>query len=340
MGSGIREAFVSRPGWVFCSVDFSALECVTFAQTCIWKFGYSKMADAINNGDDMHCRLAARIMGVDYAKVMARKKAKDPIIGPIRFTAKAGNFGFLGGMGPAKFVVAKRQDKSDQLPRGIRFCELLGRQRPEACGDKIAGIPYVTTWNHRPCPPVCPVCCEVAAEVKAAFVEEWDARPWFQYGSDACKAAGPDGAYFTIPGTQVLRGPCQYASFLNGHFQGLAAVGAKRALYTVTRACYTGRLPAKPATGAPYTDQERAWAAALNRVCRPVAFVHDEIISEIWLPNLHEAATAKAGLMINEMQRTCPDVKVTAEPAAALRLYKAMEAVYVDGRLVPWAPKQ
>jgi hypothetical protein len=131
----------------------------------------------------------------------------------------------------------------------------------------------------------------------------------------------PDGGYLTIPGSTVVRGPLDYTAFANGHFQPRAAVGAKLAMYRVMRECYA--VPSSP----------------LYRVCKPVAFIHDEIFSEIWLPALHEAALRKQAIMEEAMREVCPDVKVKAEPAAALRWYKAMSPVYdANGRLIPWEP--
>jgi hypothetical protein len=293
---------------------------VTLAQTLIWKYGESAMANSINRGEDQHCRLVAEMINEPYATVMERKKAKDPIIGPLRFAGKAGNFGTAGGMGAAKFCVSKRQDKSPEFPRGVRFCDLLGRQQRGRCGT-ADGIPYVTSWNRRECPPVCPVCCECAVEIKQAYLKSWpEMVQFFKDAGAACQQEG--GAYLEIPGTNgVVRGPLNYTQYCNSHFQPLAAVGSKRALAAVNRACYYDR--ASPCYG----------------VCRPVAFIHDEIIAEIWLPSLDAAGREMARLMVDAMQQTCPDVLVKAEPAAAFRLYKAMEyKTDAAGRLVPWSP--
>jgi DNA polymerase-1 len=109
MGSGIRDCYVPRPGWVYCSIDYAALEMVTLAQCTYEMFGYSVMRDSINEDEDQHCRLVASMIGEPYTDVVAKKNAGDARIKNLRQAAKAGNFGFAGGMGPAKFAISKRR---------------------------------------------------------------------------------------------------------------------------------------------------------------------------------------------------------------------------------------
>lgn len=300
---------------MFCSIDYGALEMVTLAQVLFWRYGPNAMQHAINRGDDLHCRLVAEMVSRPYEEVYKLRKT-DPHIKNLRQAGKAGNFGFAGGMGPVKFVVAKRKDKSDEFPNGIRFCELLGKQKK--CGD----TPYEVEYKGNKQPPHCPVCRECAIEIRQAYLKAWPEMAQFFRDCSSETSSHEQGGWITIPGTKVVRGPLQYTSYANAHFQGLAAVGAKKALWHVTKESYVDK------------------ASPLYCVCRPVAFIHDEILSEIWEPGLHEAATRKSQIMVEEMQKVCPDVKVTAEPAACRKWTKAMEAKYgPDGRLVPWEPK-
>jgi DNA polymerase-1 len=125
----------------------------------------------------------------------------------------------------------------------------------------------------------------------------------------------------TFPVTQFVskrvRGGCYYTSAANTYFQGLAADGAKRALYDVSRACYTD--PESPLYGS-----------------YPVVFVHDEIILETPEHAVHEAAEQLVGVMCASMQKYVPDIPITAS-AHAMRVWtKDAEPVYRDERLVPW----
>lgn len=311
----IRGAFVPSKGSVFISVDYNALEMVTLAQSNIWLFGYSRMAEAINNKQDLHCRLGCSMVGETYQSFYDQVQAKVARYKMLRQGAKAGNFGFGGFMGAPKFVLAKRKDINEDFPNGLRFCELLGKLKH--CGE--GGI--TLEFRGRPCTPVCPVCVQIAYDIRCAYFETWEEMNDFQqYVQQNTRAEGV--GTLVIPGTEVLRGGCAYSAYANGHFQGPAAVGAKRALWAVAKACYV--------------DKRSGLYG-----CRPVVFAHDEIMIEAPEERCHEAGFALRDIMVDEMQRTCPDVLVQAEPAACRRWEKAMGLVLdANGRMIPWEPKQ
>lgn len=118
-----------------------------------------------------------------------------------------------------------------------------------------------------------------------------------------------------------IRGGIGFTDGCNTGFQGLAADGAKRALYAVTQACYAE--PSSPLFGS-----------------RVTAFVHDEICAEVPIVRAHEASMEIVRLMETEMQRVCPDIPIRASPALSSRWIKAAEAKYVgdgaDRRLTAW----
>ena len=60
----------------------------------------------------------------------------------LRQTGKAANFGFPGGMGAAKFVIAKRKGE------GLRVCRVMGKEA-QPCGTEM-----VTSWKDRETSPV------------------------------------------------------------------------------------------------------------------------------------------------------------------------------------------
>lgn len=100
--SGVRECFVPPPGHVFIGADYGKGELCTWAQICLWLFGYSAMADALNNGIDPHSRIAARILSMAYEDVMRNKN--ETYVDDARQAGKVGNFGIRGGMGSKRFV--------------------------------------------------------------------------------------------------------------------------------------------------------------------------------------------------------------------------------------------
>lgn len=310
----IRPAFVAALGWAYISVDYSALEMVTLAQSNLWLFGYSRMAEAINAKKDCHCIIGGAMINEPYELFKGAVDAKDKRHKNIRQGGKAGNFGFGGFMGAPKFVSAKRKDWSEDFPNGIRFCELLGKL--SHCGD--AGT--TTEFRGRECLPVCPECVDIAYDIRVSYFNVWEEMNEFQQYVQQHTSGGD--ATLVIPATTVERGGCRYSAFANGHFQGLAAVGAKRALWAVCKECYV--QSDSPLYG-----------------CRPIGFIHDEIIIEAPLDRLHEAAFRLRDVMVDEMQKLCPDVLVQAEPAAATRWYKAMDKRFdANGRLICWEPEK
>lgn len=73
---GVRECYVPRPGFTFCSVDYEALELHTLAQACLELVGQSKLAEALNEGLDPHLLLAVEWLteGLTYDEAKAIRK--------------------------------------------------------------------------------------------------------------------------------------------------------------------------------------------------------------------------------------------------------------------------
>tara|TARA_R110000824_G_scaffold239979_2_gene428618 strand:+ start:187 stop:936 length:750 start_codon:yes stop_codon:yes gene_type:complete len=75
----------------------------TLAQVCIWLFGGSNLANAINSGIDPHLKLAAQMSNLEYDQSVELYKSGDKPIREMRQLAKAANFGYPGGMGADAF---------------------------------------------------------------------------------------------------------------------------------------------------------------------------------------------------------------------------------------------
>lgn len=125
---GMRECFIPRPGYVLCSVDYSMAELRTVAQICLWVLGRSELAKALNAGQDVHCVLAANMLGESYDWTIANKK--DPRVKEYRQLAKPGNFGAWGGLGPKAFVA---------------FCAAQGTRISEAQARMVLDT-WKATW--------------------------------------------------------------------------------------------------------------------------------------------------------------------------------------------------
>lgn len=301
LAARVREAFIPRPGFVYASVDYSAIEMVTLAQTNLWLFGWSRLAEALKEGKKPHELLAAKMLGITYEEMLARYAAKDKQAKVFRQFAKIGNFGLAGGMGPDKLVRSARN-------QGVKFCEAQGAPK--------CGVEKVLDNSGKP---ICVVCRKIAQDIKAAYLALWEEMPhYFKRVELECEH--PDGGTIQVMPDGIVVARRSYNAAANLRFQGLAARLAKHALWMVSKECYVD--PLSPLYGS-----------------RPVLFVHDEIICEVPEAKAHEAAHRLAEVMLNSLKEHCPDVPGEAKPALARRWYKGMETVLKDGRLIPWEPE-
>ena len=160
-----------------------------------------------------------------------------------------------------------------------------------------------------------------AVELKYQWIDTWpEMQEFFRYVS-ALSQMGND---FTVEQLRTgrLRGGTNYCAGCNTFFQGLAADGAKNAIWEVMKECYV--------------DEESPLFG-----CRPVAFIHDELLVEVpeGIEERTAAANRLAEVMVEAMKVYIPDVKIEAEPAAMRRWYKgAEEARDEEGRLLCWEP--
>lgn len=294
--------------WVYCSVDYSALEMCTLAQCCVWLFEQSAMADQINAGRDLHVFLASQFLGIDYEEGVARRKAKEPNFINLRQAAKPVNFGLGGLMGVPKLVFTARKD-------GVRFCELL---RGCTCGTE-----KTVRYKGRAIAPTCVECLSIAEDLKAAYFSAYPEVSRYHEVTIATADECADGIPLESFGTGMKRLETGASAVSNHFFQNLAAQGAKRALYVLSKEAYTNEA-----------------STLFNRV-RPVVFVHDEVICEIREDEaLHANAWRMAEIMRTVMQTVTPDVKISAEPALMRRWFKGAELVTSKtGEAKPWWPK-
>jgi len=317
---GFRECHVPRPGYVYVSVDYDAIEMCALAQAHLdWDLG-STMADAIREGRDLHTDFATYTIGIPYERglelrALAKtgdKGGQEFEDGP-RFRAKAGNFGFPGGMGPRTFIRA-------QLKQGAT----LSMFAPET--GKM------------------PEAIQTARDLRDSWMEKWpEMRGYFEIVGSLTA----EGSYTAIqPVSGRLRGAVGYCDGCNTYFQGRVADGAKAAFWEVCRRAY----------GVPLGKSYNAQNDVLERLerpsyagtpddplwgTRPVLMLHDEIISEIPEHRLAAAADEKARVMRDVMALYIPDIPISAEPAAS-RLWSKHAATIRDsnGVLQVWEAKE
>lgn len=160
-----------------------------------------------------------------------------------------------------------------------------------------------------------------AKDLIEAWRTQWpESVPYFDHIKALTGSFGSRGTLTQLLSGRV-RGRVTYTQAANSYFQGLAADCSKAALWEVSRRCYA--VPSSALYG-----------------CRVWNFVHDEIILEAPEHRAHEAALELQQIMVEEMEKFTEHVPARATAAIMRRWYKEAEPVYVDGRLVPWEPKQ
>ena len=291
---GVRECFIPREGFLFASADYSTLELCALAQVCLDTIGWSNMAEAIRAGQDLHVQMAATLLGITYEEAIARHKKKDPQVKEMRQLSKAANFGLPGGLGAPTFIAYAWATYGVKLADDPVEAEARGKQ------------------------------------IKQQWLETWpEMRQYFARVSELLELC--DSFDLTQVRSGRVRGGVGYTDGCNSYFQGLAADGAKAALFLIQQECYTG-----------FSELWKGDEVSPLYGSRMVAFIHDEFILEV--PDridLARAATNRlVDVMVQGMALYIPDVPIKAEPTLMDRWYKEAEAVYdTDGNLEVWHPK-
>jgi mono/diheme cytochrome c family protein len=197
---GYRECFVPAQGNVFVSIDYDGIEMVALAQVFRERHGEHKLADAINNGYDVHAVFGAQIIGMQYDEFVAIRKdvthEDNELVATARQAAKPFNFGRAGGMGAETFLSTLDDDVTAAL------------QALEPDNDLIS----ITTRLLR------------------LWDDTWNARPFFNAVSKSTKAF-PSGIFtYRHPISGRVRGNVGYCDGCNVQFQGRVADGAKNAM--------------------------------------------------------------------------------------------------------------
>ncbi len=160
-----------------------------------------------------------------------------------------------------------------------------------------------------------------AQKLKDAFMYSWTEIR--EYWSFIQALVGPGGGGEVVHlYSRRRRGRCHFTAAANSFFQGMAADGAKAALFEVVRRTFCE----------PYSA---LWG------CKVVNFLHDEILLEAPEHRAHEAAIELQAVMCEEMSKFVQDVPVKATPVLMRRWIKGAKPVYdAGGRLIPYERKR
>lgn len=197
---GIRECHRPREGYVYLQADYNGLELSTLGTVCRAVVGWSKLADAIREGQDPHLVLAADFQGITYAEADARHKAKDKAIGESRDHAKPTNFGLPGGLGLKRFI------EFSKFQYGV---EMSNSQAATYRGK------WFSRWEEMP-----------------------HYFAWIRSLRKQVTERGRD-YWVTEHVTGRVRGGCRYTAACNDPFQSLGASTTAHAGFLIALECYT-----------------------------------------------------------------------------------------------------
>lgn len=322
-----RRCYRPRSDRVFFDSDFTNLELACVGQMTYSLFGRSMHRDLYNAGWDLHAFLGSQIVirsaTEGFAKDFVRACDAEGVLQPALHGTTIGDLEPLY----RAFLGCKKHDEEDARKFYKHFRTLakpVGLGYPGGLGAaklvKLAWSTYRVRMTLEQAEMLREVWFQVYPEMRMYF-------DWVPNQLDD-RNIGEDGRpmlFYETPMGMIRRG-ATYCAVANGKaMQSPAAEGAKLACLAIQRECYDP------------TSQSILYG------CRPIAFVHDQVIGEttedesIW----HEQAMRIRELMVGNMQIVLPDMKVRSDETLLTKVWtKEAEPVYVDGRLVPWEPKE
>ena len=303
----IRECIVPRPGFWLMSTDIGSMELCTFGQRTYDALGYSRMREVLNAGIDAHAYLGGMIcsmMDDEFAQHCLAKGKTD-------IDSIYDEFLVLKVEDPKKF----KHFRTFAKPTNLGYPGGLGPNKFREFARMTYGVvvDFATAKRLRE------IWMTVFPEAEEYL------RKWITRQHDRLNSLPDDDRYAYLGITGMFRANCTYCSAANGFaLQTPGAEGAKRAVTMVVRESLDPGIP------------------SVLKGSHPLAFIHDEIISEVPadLVRANQIADRTEELMVGGLKTVLPDVRVTAEPALmADRWYKGAEPVFNDdGLLIPWTP--
>lgn len=320
-----REVFVARPGYKLAAIDYSYIELRTLASVCLALYGKSRLAEVIKEGTDPHVNTAAMFLDMDLAAFKALKKDDPGRFKESRQAAKAVNFGVPGGLGALKLSVYAKNNYGVSLSQqeaGQFKKVLISEVYPElsiyledrsakdlamnlrAPTDQVRAVLGIYDKDET-------IRMGSIKKIVGGRAYKADGTPYNSWyvsevwrGLERLNQTGDvkiDDAIARREGspwleeilfrrtvatlTGRLRAGVKYTEARNTPFQGLAADGAKLALWELHK-----------------RDQ------------RIVAFIHDEILIEVPEDRAEEAAQEAADVMCRSMEQVLfPGVPCSCE---------------------------
>lgn len=297
-----RACIKPRDGHIFIQADYSNAELRTLAQAHINEDRPSRLAVEYQNNPhfDPHLFMAVQIIGrMTYEEGQAiladKTHAQYAELKEKRQLSKIANFGYAGGLGAEQF---------------IDYAKGYGTNLTSSDSSELRDA-WLNTWT----------------EMGDYFRERGDMLEGAEQAdildrTQSVKATGKArrsrhvtdkdyGCVYRFQSTGRVRYLRKFTIAANTPFQGIASDGAKDALIAVFEDCYF--TPSSPLYG-----------------CKPVLFVHDEIVISAPFNGDVAKATAQArrlqALMEEGMNKHTPDIPAVAEPCLTFKWTKDAES--------------
>jgi len=313
-----RSMFVARPGHKLIVADYSAIELTTLAAVLYQRYGPRTLYRVLQEGRDPHAYTASLVLGEPYELVLAGVKSEKRAGVKGKYTharqsAKAINFGVPGGLGVRRLAAYAKLsygvDMTDEQAHELRD-KLIYRVYPELAEylsddlpTRLAARLHTTRdmvvrafnpkhegfWRNiglvlgqksgKKVRKVGGGLKDFVWGTLAAISKNpdpvLDEQLWNWRGGELLRRQLTGETVVTLTGR--VRSGADYGEARNTPFQGLAADGAKVALWHLYQAGF-----------------------------KIVAFVHDEIVTEV--PSQGDNAQARAEMQVQLMQESMQSV--------------------------------
>lgn len=300
----VRNCFEARPGYKLVSIDYAGLELASAAHQLYTLTGRSKMRQAINEGNDMHSLLACKIMSMKEGRLITYdefvKNKKEKLYAEYRQLCKAINLGFPGGIGYStmRHILLQNGVRTQYKILQVSEIENVIRNlwfnvRTQTEGTRVERL-NSKEWA---------LVYDELVEFKKAFLTLYPELDYFlktfhkrALTGDVKKQKNEFGEWEDEPMYRYkvkgfVRDNCTYTAYCNGTLmQSPSAIGATTMMSEII---------------------ERYWS---NDEVNPLAFIHDEILFEVKNnDNKYKHVEDISYLMIDEMQKVLPSVRITVE---------------------------
>jgi hypothetical protein len=315
-----RSGYRPRDGTVFFDVDLHCLELACVGQVTHDLFGESVHLARYNAGYDLHAYLASQILvrsTVDGAAAEIQQAMGVATVPQDQYIT----FLEFKKCGDATLEKVYKTYRNLAKPIGLGFPGGIGPEKMTT----LARVGYGVTLTEEQAHALREMWRDVYPEMPRYF--DWVTSQVDHHNQGRLRDDGRHETlyWYTTPMGAIRRG-CTYCSKANGAaMQSPGAEAAKAGNNAVVRACYD-------------PSQQSVLLG-----CRPIAFVHDQIIGEttrdesLW----HEQVVEVSRLMIEAARVALPKVQMRTEPLLTQVWSKSAEPTFDgSGRLIPWELKE